>query len=45
MGASKLDLLPVVSRANIHHLLGVVILPDVLDDFGVTPYGPSAHST
>jgi chloride channel protein, CIC family len=38
MGSAKLDLLPVVSRANIHHLLGVVVLPDVLSDFGVTPY-------
>jgi chloride channel protein, CIC family len=45
MGASKLDLLPVVSRANIHHLLGVVVLPDVLNDFGVAQYGASASST
>ena len=37
MGSAKLDLLPVVSRANIHHLLGVVVLPDVLSDFGVAP--------
>jgi CIC family chloride channel protein len=35
MGATKLDLLPVVSRANVHELLGVVILSDVLDAFGV----------
>ena len=39
MGSAKLDLLPVVSRANIHHLLGVVLLPDVLNDFGVAQYG------
>jgi len=38
MGSAKLDLLPVVSRANIHHLLGVVVLPDVLNDFGVAQY-------
>lgn len=38
MGSTKLDLLPVVSRANIHHLLGVVVLPDVLNDFGVAQY-------
>jgi CIC family chloride channel protein len=35
MGASQLDLLPVVSRANVHHLEGVVTLPDVLALYGV----------
>jgi CIC family chloride channel protein len=35
MGASQLDLLPVVSRANVHHLEGVVTLPDVLGAYGV----------
>ena len=35
MGTAKLDLLPVVSRANIHDLLGVVVLRDVLHAFGV----------
>jgi len=35
MGANKLDLLPVVSRANIHLLEGVVTLPDVLALYGV----------
>jgi len=35
MGASRLDLLPVVSRANVHHLEGVVMLPDVLALYGV----------
>jgi CIC family chloride channel protein len=34
MGASHLDLLPVVSRANVHHLEGVVMLPDVLALYG-----------
>jgi chloride channel protein, CIC family len=43
MGLAKLDLLPVVSRANIHHLLGVVVLPDVLGDFGVAPYESPVH--
>jgi CIC family chloride channel protein len=38
MGSSKLDLLPVVSRASVHNLLGVVVLPDVLNDFGVAQY-------
>jgi CIC family chloride channel protein len=35
MGASQLDVLPVVSRANVHKLEGVVTLRDVLDSYGV----------
>jgi CIC family chloride channel protein len=35
MGAANLDVLPVVSRANIHLLMGVVVLLDVLDSYGV----------
>jgi chloride channel protein, CIC family len=35
MGTAKLDLLPVVSRANIRYLLGVVVLSDVLHAYGV----------
>ena len=35
MGASQLDVLPVVSRANVHHLEGVVTLQDVLAQYGV----------
>jgi chloride channel protein, CIC family len=35
MGAAKLDVLPVVSRANIQHLEGIVVLSDVLDSYGV----------
>src|SRR5713226_90614 len=35
MGASHLDLLPVVNRANVHQLEGVVTLEDVLDSYGV----------
>jgi len=37
MGASQLDLLPVVSRSNVHHLQGVVTLGDVLSLYGVGP--------
>src|SRR5260370_27016896 len=37
MGSSRLDLLPVVSRANVHHLEGVVTLQDVLALYGVGP--------
>ena len=35
MGASQLDLLPVVSRANVHQLRGVVTLEDILAQYGV----------
>jgi chloride channel protein, CIC family len=37
MGASQLDVLPVVSRANVHELEGIVTLGDVLDSYGVSP--------
>jgi len=37
MGASQLDLLPVVSRDNVHRLEGVVTLRDVLALYGVGP--------
>ena len=36
MGASQVDLLPVVSRANVHQLEGVVTLDDVLALYGVS---------
>lgn len=35
MGAAKLDVLPVVSRADIHLMLGVVVLSDILNSYGV----------
>ncbi|HKW33613.1 MAG TPA: chloride channel protein [Candidatus Acidoferrum sp.] len=35
LGASQLDLLPVVSRANVHQLRGIVVLHDVLRLYGV----------
>jgi chloride channel protein, CIC family len=35
MGANQLDILPVVNRANIHTLEGIVTLRDVLDAYGV----------
>ena len=37
MGAAKLDLLPVVSRNNIHALEGIVTLTGVLEAYGVSP--------
>jgi CIC family chloride channel protein len=35
MGATKLHVLPVVSRANVRQLLGIVVLADVLEAYGV----------
>ncbi len=37
MGASSVDILPVVSRADVHQLEGIVTLRDVLDAYGVGP--------
>jgi chloride channel protein, CIC family len=34
MGSTRLDVLPVVSRADVHKLEGVVTLPDVLNCYG-----------
>ena len=45
MGAAKLDVLPVVSRANIHHLMGVVVLSDVLNSYGVERMNFSSRAT
>jgi chloride channel protein, CIC family len=36
MGANQIDVLPVVNRANVHKLEGIVTLRDVLDSYGVT---------
>ena len=35
MGSNQIDILPVVNRANVHKLEGVVTLRDVLDAYGV----------
>ena len=37
MGATGVNVLPVVSRANLRQLMGVVTLPDVLHVYGVVP--------
>jgi chloride channel protein, CIC family len=37
MGANQLEMLPVVSRADVHKLEGIVTLRDVLDAYGVRP--------
>jgi CIC family chloride channel protein len=39
MGAAQLDVLPVVSRADVHKLEGIVTLQDVLSSYGVGPQG------
>jgi chloride channel protein, CIC family len=36
MGTNHIEILPVVSRANVHKLEGVVALRDVLDSYGVS---------
>jgi chloride channel protein, CIC family len=36
MGANQIEILPVVSRADIHKLEGIVTLHDVLDSYGVS---------
>jgi CBS domain-containing protein len=35
MGAARLEMLPVVSRANVHKLEGIVTLRDVLALYGL----------
>jgi chloride channel protein, CIC family len=35
MGANQIDILPVVNRANVHKLEGIVTLRDVLNSYGV----------
>jgi chloride channel protein, CIC family len=35
MGTAKLDVLPVVSRENVHHMIGVIALPSILDSYGL----------
>jgi CBS domain-containing protein len=40
MGAARLDVLPVVSRADIHKLEGIITLGDVLVAYGVGPQDP-----
>jgi CIC family chloride channel protein len=37
MGANQVEILPVVSRADVHKLDGIVTLRDVLDSYGVSP--------
>jgi CIC family chloride channel protein len=39
MGANQVEILPVVSRADVHKLEGIVTLHDVLDSYGVNMPG------
>lgn len=39
MSAARLEVLPVVNRADIHRLEGIVTLKDVLDSYSVDPTG------
>jgi CIC family chloride channel protein len=39
MSSAHIDILPVVNRADVHKLEGVVTLRDVLDSYGVDSLG------
>jgi len=41
MGANQLEILPVVNRADVHKLEGIVTLHDVLKAYGVSPHDES----
>jgi CIC family chloride channel protein len=41
MGKNQVDILPVVNRADIHKLEGIVTLRDVLSAYGVSPSRPA----
>ena len=43
MGVTQLELLPVVSRADIHKLEGIITLGDVLNSFGITTQLDTPH--
>jgi len=36
MGANQIEVLPVVSRADVHKLEGIVTLQDILNSYGVS---------
>ncbi|HVG90032.1 MAG TPA: chloride channel protein [Alphaproteobacteria bacterium] len=41
MSQARIDILPVVHRADVHKLEGIVTLRDVLDSYGVDSQGPA----
>ena len=44
MGSAHVEALPVVSRADIRKLLGIITLPDVLRAYGLQPVGHAQSS-
>jgi CBS domain-containing protein len=44
MGTSGLSVLPVVSRANVRQLIGIIALDDILDAYGVAKRGRSMEA-
>jgi chloride channel protein, CIC family len=42
MGSAGTNVLPVVSRANVHRLIGIVTLEDVLQTYGLAAHKPGA---
>jgi chloride channel protein, CIC family len=45
MGTSGLHVLPVVSRANVRELIGIVVLDDILNTYGVAKRGKPMERT
>ena len=41
MGMTRLEVLPVVSRADVHKLEGIITQRDVLESYGVEPGTPA----
>jgi CIC family chloride channel protein len=44
MGANQIEVLPVVSRADVHKLEGIVTLHDILDSYGINMPGPALQN-
>jgi chloride channel protein, CIC family len=44
MGVMRHSVLPVVSRANVHTMIGVITLPDILEAYGVTRISDVPHA-
>jgi chloride channel protein, CIC family len=44
LGINGLDVIPVVSRANVHELIGVVALSDILEKYGVNGIKADDHT-
>jgi len=44
MGANQIEVLPVVSRADVHKLEGIVTLHDILNSYGINMPGPALQN-